>query len=242
MLINIDLCQIEMVWFAQLSKDKLLIKLINDGTDLHRYTASLILDKPEISAQERQDAKTANFGIIYGNGPKTLSENTGRSFDWCKNYIEEFYNMFHEAKSWHDSILSTVKQTSNLKLFTNEVLYFRKYPAKYDWQFQQGITESYNPPEIKNYPVQHIAGLTMKMIIAEFARKKAFMKRDKYLLINTVHDSLMIDAKEEYSDEAISDFNEVLDSIPSIIYNVFNERMLVPIKCDISMGACWHDL
>ncbi len=244
MLINMDLTQIEVCIFAQFCRDPLLIKLINDQTDLHRYIASNVFNKPEqdITQQERSDAKQSTFGILYGNGPKTLSERTGRDFEWCKNFIQSFYEMFPKAKEWHNEIIARVNATGELKLFTGEVLKFIKYPAKYDWQFQKGIVESYNPPDIKNYPVQHTAALLMKMIISDFYRKYALRKRDKYLLINTVHDSLMLDSRDEYIEECLADINETLDNVPNHMLQLWNEKLLVPIKIDISMAETWYDL
>lgn len=244
MLINIDLKQIEVVCFAQFCKDPLLVQLLNDNKDIHRFIASNVFNKPEteIADSERSDAKASSFGIIYGNGPKTLSERTGRDFTWCKEFIASFYEMFPKAKEWHTRIQEEVNTTGQLKLFTNEIIKFNKYPAKYDWQFEKGITESYNPPDIKNHPVQHIAALIMKMILGQFYRQYALEDRDKYIMINTVHDSLMLDCKEEYIDEAVNNFNKTLDNMPDKIYNLWRERFVVPIRADISIAQNWYDL
>lgn len=242
-LINMDLKQAEIIVFAQLCKPKLLIELINSGKDIHKFIGASVFNvsEEEITDGQRSDAKTSTFGIIYGNGAKTLSERTGRSFEWCSSFIESFYGMFPEAKEWHNRIIKTVNATGQLTLFTRETLYFRKYPAKYDWQFKKGIKESYNPPDIKNHPVQHLAWIITSIILGELYRI-AVHKRDKYLLINTVHDSIMIDCKEEYVPECIEDIQQCVDKVPSVCYTLWNERLIVPIKCDISLGETWAEV
>jgi DNA polymerase I len=243
-LINCDLKQIEIIVFAQLCKDPTLIDLLNKGKDIHKFIASNVYDKPEeeITDEERSSAKTSSFGIIYGNGAKTLSERTGRTQEWAQDFINTFYELFPKAKEWHEKIQKQVEKTGQLTLFTGMTLKFKKYPAKFDWQIRKGIKESYNPPDIKNHPVQHLAALIMAILAGQFYRNYAVHKRDKYLMINTVHDSLMLDCKDDYIDEAILDVSQTLESISLILKEKFNETMLVPIKIDISTGERWSEL
>jgi DNA polymerase-1 len=243
MIINADLKQVEIIIFAWLCKDPTLIRLIKAGQDMHRYVGSLVYDKPEddITDQERSDIKAGNFGIIYGNGAFKLSQTTGRSEQWCKEFIEQFYETFPGAKKWHTEIVNQVNKTGQLKILTGETLKFKKYPAKYEWQIKRGIRESYNPPDIKNHPVQHTAYIITSMILGQLFRK-AIHQRDKYLLINTVHDSFMIDSKEEYVDIAIKDITESVDNTRETIYNKFKVEFDLPLKVDISVGDNWSEL
>lgn len=244
MLINLDLKQIEIVIFAQLCKDPTLIMLLNQGKDIHKFIGSNVYGKPEeeITSDERTSAKTSSFGIIYGNGAKTLSERTGRSLEWASDFINTFYELFPKAKEWHTQIQKEVEKTGTLTLFTGMRLEFQKYPAKFEWQIKKGIRESYNPPDIKNHPVQHLAALLMAILVGQFYRNYAIHKRYKYIMINTVHDSLMIDCKDDYVEEAVLDVVQTLDTIPGIIKEKFNEVMVVPIKIDVSVGETWSDL
>lgn len=244
MIINADLRQIEVIMFAQLCKPKLLITLLNNGQDIHNFIGANLYGKTEeeITEEERDDTKKSTFGIIYGNGDKTLSDRTGKDIEWCKEFIKTFFTLFPEAKTWHQKCQETVEKTGSLTLFTGEILKFKKYPAKYDWQINKGITESYNPPDIKNHPVQHLAWIIMSIILGTFFRGYAIHNKDKYLMINTVHDSLMIDCKEDFIYDAINHVSNVVDKVPTIIYNKFNEKMVVPIKISMSMGDRWSDL
>jgi len=237
MLINLDLKQIEVCVFAQLSRPKLLIDLLNEGKDIHKYIGANVYDKREegITSDERNSAKTSSFGIIYGNGARTLSERTGRTLEWSGKFIETFFGLFPEAKDWQEKNIQTVEKTGQLTLFTGQVLKFKKYPAKFAWQIRKGIVESYNPPDIKNHPVQHIAWIIMSIFLQDFY-KKAVHKRNKYLLINTVHDSIMLDCRPQYLEECLE------DKVPELVYTKFSEKLIVPIKADISYADNWYDL
>ena len=241
-IINLDLSQVEVVVFAHLCKDPTLVNLLKNGKDIHYYIASQILNKSEseVTKEERSTAKTSTFGIIYGNGAKTLSERVNKPQDWCKAFIKQFYEMFPKAKEWHNDILLEVEATGQLTLFTNQVLKFTKYPAKYDWQDKNKLY--YNPPDIKNHPVQSIAALLMAILAGEFWRTKALINRDKYLMINTVHDSLMLDCRPQYVDQAVSDLQEIVDRLPQIVYNNWKESLIVPIKCEIKGGNSWAEV
>lgn len=244
MLINADLKQIEVCIFAHMCKDPTLINLLKNSKDIHKFIGAHVYGKAEeeVTDEERTDAKTSTFGIIYGNGAKTLSERTNRSVEWSKEFIDTFYDLFPKAREWHNEIQKKVEKSGELELFTGMRLRFNKYPAKFDWQIKKGIKESYNPPDIKNHPVQHLAAMIMAMLSGRFYRNYAVHDRDKYLMINTVHDSLMLDCREDYVDEAVLNISNTLDEIPEVIYTLFKERLEVPIKIDVSIGESWADL
>lgn len=244
MLIQADLKQIEVVLAAHLSQDQMLIQLLKEGKDVHRWAASNVLEIPEdeVSDLERKSAKQINFGIIYGNGAATASSNTGRDLEWCKNYIKTFYQLFPGLKAWQDRNIKIVEATGRLRMFTGHILKFRKYPCTQDWQIKRGLKETYSPTEIKNYPVQHTAFVITALLLGHFWRHYALHKRDKYLMINSIHDSLMLDCKPEYVDEAKADLEECIDKVPQLCYNYWNEKIDVPIRIDIAVAENWGDL
>jgi DNA polymerase-1 len=251
-LLNGDLSAIEMACFAQLTRDYNLIKLINTGVDLHEYVYEMVYGKTieEVSGgdkdkfrQIRTAVKAVNFGLIYGNGAKTASERTGLTEDECRQIIDTFYQAFPNTKQWQQYNLKVVERQGYLKLLTGSRFDFKKYPAKYDWQKEKGIIESYNPPDIKNYPVQHFAFLIMALILGRFFRTKAIYKRHKYLLINTVHDSIMADCRtNEAADEAQKDIEDIICNIPRYMLNLWNIKMLVPVKMEFGRAKSWHDI
>jgi DNA polymerase I len=242
-IINSDYRQIEVLVFAILSNDVILQDILLQGIDLYKYLAAEIdqINIDEVTPEQRNDTKVPALGIIYGNGARTLSQNCGKDEKWCKTFIQTFYELFPIARQWHIDIQEIVAQTGYLEVFTGQEFRFDKKPAKYDWQFEQGIQESYNPPDIKNHPVQGTAFIFMIIMLGKFWREKCLLKRDKYLLINTVHDSIMLDVRKEYIEEAKKDM-ELLANIKEMCYKVFKKDIKLEIKQEISSGHSWYDL
>ncbi len=246
MIISSDLNQIETCVVAQLSGDETLIKLLNDDRDIHRFIVSNIYgDKEETIDKKdprRTAAKAATYGLFFGNGPQRLSESTGQDIDWCKDFIQTFYNLFPRVKLWHQWLLETVERDGQLTLETGSILKFQKFPAKFPWQIRKGITESYNPPDVKNFPVQHTAFIIMALWVGRFFREKAIFKRDKYLMINEIHDSLMLDCRPEFVEEAKEDIQQIADKIPLYFKELWNIELRVPIKIETKSGRSWSEV
>jgi DNA polymerase I-like protein with 3'-5' exonuclease and polymerase domains len=278
MIINYDKTQIEIVVLAYLSEDKALIKLIQDGTDLYKFFAALMYDKSisEINKEERDSLKAPVLGISYGRGANALATESGKSKEWCQDFIDKFYEMFPGVYEMHQRWIKEVNRTGYLEMFTGIRFKFKKYVWNNKTKKKEVSTAwnaKYWEPEIKNYPVQHTAFVILSTYVAEFYRKKALParnfpcqhpmcsegqvytsggqfncldckgtgKKPKYLMILTVHDSLMLDCRPEYVEEAQNDLKEVLDNLKDTLYNKYGMLVTVPIKADIQVADSWYD-
>lgn len=245
MLINADLSQIEIVVFCLYCKDKTLRKLLCEGRDIHRYTASIVFDIPEnkVSDKQRKDIKATNFGIIYGNGAFTLSQTLGISIPLAKEYIESFYQTFPGARTWHKRILEEVNETGQIITPTSRLLCFTKFPAKFDWQEAGKLY--YNPPDIKNWPVQSLAGDIYKLWIGGLYRdytQQDIDFKENCKIINTIHDSVMLDCSKKYFQEALNLLQKGLDKLPEMYYTKYKKEFDLPLKYAISVGQSWYEL
>lgn len=250
-LLNGDLSAIEMVWFAQLSRDRTLCDMINNNVDMHRYTYNKVYGTPidDVTDKQRSMIKRVNFGIIYGNGAKTASLNSGLPEDECQEIIETFYKTFPNTRIWQNYNIGMVDRTGVLKLPTGlkirfkQVVYIDNKKTTYDPMIHMKLNPMYARPDIKNYPVQHMAAVTMFLILGKFFRDYALHNRHKYLMINTVHDSLMLDCvNESVSTEAQNNVQNIIDKIPDYMLDLCNMRMAVPIRMSFSRGKTWYDL
>ena len=107
-----DYSQIELRVLASISKDETLMNYFNNEVDLHRGTASLIFKKPldEITNEERQVAKSLNFGIIYGITPYGIQKNLRKSgldvtLDEAEEYRIKFLNVYPRVRAIQDALL-----------------------------------------------------------------------------------------------------------------------------------------
>lgn len=244
MLINCDLKQIEVVVLAQLSGDKAFIKLLNDGVDIYKYFACFMYDKEYdfIIKQERDDLKEPVLGMSYGKGAKAMAKKAGKPEEWCKQFIETYYSTFPKVKETHNKWLQIVKDTGELQMFDGIRLQFKYWEKTWSEEYNCWFKAGYKPTEIKNYPVQHTAFVIFSLFLGEFWRRKALHNRHKYLLINTVHDSMMLDCRNKYIEDAKKDIQEVLDTIPDLLYNMYGLKLQVPLRVDITTGHSWYEL
>ena len=89
-LLSADYSQIELRILTHLSGEEVLQQAYRDGDDVHALTARLLLDKDEITADERRLGKTINFGVIYGMGAQRFARETGVSQAEAKEFLSKY--------------------------------------------------------------------------------------------------------------------------------------------------------
>ena len=89
-LLSADYSQIELRILTHLSGEEVLQEAYRSGDDVHALTARLLLDKDEVSADERRLGKTINFGVIYGMGAQRFARETGVSQSEAKDFLAKY--------------------------------------------------------------------------------------------------------------------------------------------------------
>jgi DNA polymerase I len=96
-LVSADYSQIELRILAHLSQEPQLLEAYRNHQDVHKLTAQLLLDKTEITPEERRLAKIINFGVIYGMGAQRFGREAGMSAKQAKDFIERFYQRYPQV-------------------------------------------------------------------------------------------------------------------------------------------------
>lgn len=117
-LLAADYSQIELRIIASMSGEKNMIKAFNNNEDIHSSTASIVFDIPvnEVTKTQRSNAKTVNFGIIYGVSAFGLSNQTDLSRSESKELIETYYHKY-----------PNLKNSLVIKLLTHEITDMSKH-------------------------------------------------------------------------------------------------------------------
>ena len=97
LLVAADYSQIELRILAHLSQEPRLLTAYRQNQDVHTLTAQLMLDKEEITPEERRLAKIINFGVIYGMGAQRFAREAGVSRTEAKQFIERFYQRYPQV-------------------------------------------------------------------------------------------------------------------------------------------------
>lgn len=254
-LLNFDYGQLEIVALAYLSKDKQLIRDIEEGLDIHtELYKEMYSSSPD--KDQRKVFKRLSFGLIYGAGVNTLAENAGVSVAVAKNFVNTFYTRYEGVKQWHDTLLEDVKRVRiNLgdksesgiplgaaiqQMVTNRLLIYKEYENKY----KKGTT-SFSPTEVKNYPVQSFAtGDIVPTMLGVLIREwlswdETF--RNGCIPVCTVHDSVVFDCKPEYVERAMELIPSILVKVEQALKNTFSIEFGVKVKVGRSAGANWKE-
>ena len=107
-LVSIDYSQIELRLLAHFSQDAALLEAFKNGVDIHLATSTILFGE-EQAKEKRSFAKSVNFGLLYGMGPKKLSEELGISTGEAKDIITNYFASFPTVKNFLEGIQERVK-------------------------------------------------------------------------------------------------------------------------------------
>jgi DNA polymerase-1 len=214
--------------------------------------------------EKRQIAKVFSFQLQYGSGAKNMAADQGVSVKIAEKFIAEYYDRYPEVKKWQESNIATVKlcheptgkksalgfpvNKGYLESPTGRRYEFTEYDSP-EFMKDRGIHTSFSPTQIKNYPVQGFStGDVVPLAIGEMM-KYLYMNEleDKILLINTIHDSVIIDTQpKEYLmldddlDEHLWNLCHIMVSIGKSINNLWPDVDFdLPLNVDVKRGIDW---
>lgn len=222
-LIIADYSQIELRIMAKVSQEPLFIKALQNNEDLHKLTASLILNKSieSITKEERQQAKAVNFGFLYGLSSSGFKKKMLSDYDKEISYKEAdkfrngFFNNYSTLSKYLNDIGKEAYAKKELRNLSGRLLKldtFGSTKERDEWSYaNQG----------QNAPIQSLSGDIIKLAMGRLYAR--FGKEIK--LVNAIHDELVLEVEEnktlEYSkivqDEMQKAGQEFLQEIPCLV-------------------------
>jgi DNA polymerase I-like protein with 3'-5' exonuclease and polymerase domains len=251
-LVEFDFSQIEIMVLAHVTKDKQLITDISSGLDIHTALYIDMYGKTP-TEEERKWFKRLTFGLIYGAGAYTLAENAGCSQDTAKKFIKTFYNRYPRVQVWHGDMsliadkeaIHELTDTTGLEVGrtfrhiseTKREYVFREYKSTY----RTDRDYTFSPTELKNYPIQGLAtGDIVPMMLGILFRK--LISKDGVKLINTVHDSVLLDVRNDVLDDTLKEVNDVLNNTHEYYRKTFGIPFALKLKAGCKKGINWYDM
>lgn len=202
--LSFDYSQIDLRVLAFESKDSGLIKAFQNHEDIHTTTGKVIFEKPELTKQERNFAKTINFGIVYGMEPYGLSQALKIDQSAAKQFIDRYFEKFEGVKKYFDRITEQLDKKQFVNTFLGRKRFF---PT---WQRATGFQKRMLFREAINMPIQ---GGSSELI------KIAMVKIFQYLRENEIkctpllqiHDELIFEvAKSEDMEKLKKDIKDIM--------------------------------
>ena len=184
-----DYSQIELRLMAHLSQDPAFLAAFRQGEDIHRQTAAIIFGVPlaEVTPEMRAQAKTINFGTIYGQGPFALARMLGIPQDQAKAFISEYFQRFAGVRAWLDRQVALGRERG----YVETIFGRRRYiPEIRDRNFN---TRAFGERQAQNAPLQGSAADLIKIAMTRLHRALAGAGLRGRLLLQ-VHDELVLEA------------------------------------------------
>lgn len=224
-IISADYSQIELRLIAEISGEENMIKAFQNGEDIHASTAAKLFGIPleEVSKTQRSQAKTVNFGIIYGQGAFALAEQTGLTRTEAKQLIDSYYETYPKLKIWMAEQVQKARELGYV-----ETIFKRKRHLK-DINSANFVVKAHAERNAVNAPIQGSAADIIK--IAMINIDKVFEKEKlKTKMLLQVHDELVFEAPTEEVEVATYLIKTEMESAV---------ETQVPLLVEVGVGKNW---
>ena len=224
-LLAADYSQIELRIIAALSQEETMIEAFKNGEDIHASTASKVFNVPitEVTREQRSNAKTVNFGIIYGVSAFGLSNQTDLSRGEAKELIDTYYETYPKLKAYMSAQVDFARDHGYVKTVLDRRRYLK------DINSRNAVVRSAAERNAVNAPIQGSAADIIKIAMINIYNKLETGNYKTKMLLQ-VHDELVFDV---YKPE----LEDMKTLIKTEMENAF--KMEVPLDVELDTGLNW---
>jgi DNA polymerase I len=222
-LVSADYSQIELRILAHLSQEPELVRAYSQGEDVHTRTAQLLLEKEQISSEERRLAKIINYGVIYGMGAQKFSREAGVSSKEAKQFIEAFNTRYASIATYMQNVETEAEQNGFVTTISGRRRYF------HDIKRIDGYRKAALLRSAVNAPIQ---GASADIIKIAMIRLHELLKGYQARLLLQVHDELVFEVPPQEMEVLLPQIKSVMESAL---------ELSVPLVVDIHTGVNWME-
>lgn len=232
MLCNIDVKSLEIVVAAYLSQDPVLMKELQNGTDLHED------NRVRFKLPTRLIAKVLGFRILYGGteysfarDPDFASVSTSKDY-WAKA-IAAWYDKYKGVQKWHTQLIQQATTTGKVISPTGRVFYYQPKQTAYgiDWP----------TTTIKNYIVQGTGADLVTIARVTLANRMKRLGLTSKLCM-TVHDSIVIDCPENEWQQVAKLAKDCVKAVPMNFEKLFGKPFNLALDAEVLYGTTLGDM
>ena len=226
-IIDADYSQIELRLLAHVSKDSNMISAFLNGTDIHTATAATVFGvAPEaVSAEMRKKAKAVNFGILYGIGAFSLSEDIGVSRAEAQAFIDRYLASYPGIDQYLKDTIAEAYENGYVTTLFGRKRYIPELAGSNKMQ------QKFGERVAMNSPIQGTAADIIKLAMVRVDQKLKEAKIDARLILQ-VHDELLIESHRSCAEQAKSILRDAMEQ--AVSYSV-------PLTVDIHIGNTWFE-
>ena len=226
-LISADYSQIELRLLACIANDEAMLSAFKSGTDIHTSTASAVFGVPVdmVTPILRKRAKAVNFGIVYGIGEYSLSQDLDITVKQAKEYIESYLASYPGVSAYLRDIVKYATEHGSVDTLYGRTRYIPEIQSK------NGVMRKFGERVAMNSPIQGSAADIIKIAMLNVSKQLENSDIDAKLILQ-VHDELIIEARADQAEKAAQILKEEMENAV---------QLPIPLTVDLSIGDRWYE-
>lgn len=234
-LVAADYSQIELRVAAHIAQCKPMIEAFNEGHDLHTLMAAMIndCDPNEVTKDQRQQAKAANFGFLFGMGWEKFIDYAADSYDVdftpeeAQKFRKGFFDTWEGMAAWHNRQRGLAKEYGRVKSPLGRIRHLPDVDSRVEEYRSRAERQAINSP------VQGMAS-DMMLIAAAKIRKNFPLIRPVAL----VHDCIVCEVPEAQAKEMALAIKNTMENVAGDLERL-GCKFSVPLVADVEIGKSW---
>ncbi len=223
LMVSADYSQIELRILAHLSQEPALMEAYNKNIDVHTLTAQLLLEKQEVSSEERRLAKIINYGVIYGMGAQKFSRETGIPVTEAKRFIDAFADRYKHIFNYMRQVEQQAERDGFVCTILGRRRYFRELKTATGKKKADLLRAAVNAP---------IQGTSADIIKLAMIKLQELLQNYQARLLLQVHDELVLEMPPAEVDVLTPQIKQIMETVLPLS---------VPLVVDIHVGKNWME-
>jgi DNA polymerase-1 len=228
-LVAADYSQIELRVLAHVSADPTLIESFTRNEDIHSRTAGLLYDvtAADVTPDQRRNAKTINFGLIYGMGPQKLAQELKVTLNEAKEFIERYFSKLSHLKEFYDNVEQSAREHGFVTTLAGRRRLLPEIHSDNNQLRSQARRQAINTV------VQGSAADIIKIAMLKAAADETLQQLNAALILQ-VHDELLLEAPQDVAEAAAKRLADIMSSV-----RPGGAALDVPLAVDYGIGDNW---
>lgn len=224
-LCDADYSQIELRVLASVADDKAMIAAFNSDTDIHTVTAAQVFGMPEdmVTSELRRRAKAVNFGIIYGIGAFSLSQDIGVSRKEAEQYINGYLSTYPSVSRYMNEVIENAAENGYVTTLFGRRRYLPELAAS------NRMVRAFGERAARNAPIQGTAADIIKIAMIKVSKRLREALPGSRLILQ-VHDELIVECPEKDASVACKILEEEMENAATLA---------VKLKVEAHSGKSW---
>ena len=228
-LVSADYSQIELRLFAHITKDPGLVEAFRTDGDIHAQTARRIFEVPEdqpVTHDQRRQAKTINFAVIYGASPFRVAIELGITQVRASELIKAYLALYPSVRAYLETVLEGAREKGYVQTLSGRRRYVPDINSRV-FQFRQAAER-----EAANMPVQGTSADIIKLAMLHVDKALSESKLGAQMVLQ-VHDELLFECPE-------GEVRPLADLVRAAMQNAY--PLDVPLRAEVKSGHNWWDV